>query len=120
MNENERKNIFIEEVERLFNENEVNETARDFFEDYKKGHSSNKKEMTERGFQIIMSMYKIDPTGLMTAKTVGEEIDLSGRSVSGSMKKLVEDGYVENYGGKPANYRLTEKGLVYATDHAEN
>ena len=37
-------------------------------------------------------------------------MNVSGRSVSGTMKKLIADGYVEKREGTPASYRITESG----------
>ena len=109
----ERKEIFIETVEVLFAKNDfdvfIPQEAIDFFNDYKKGKSSARKEITEKGINIILGMRNMG-NDWMTAKSIGEEIDMSGRSVSGSMKKLVTDGYVEKMAGNPASYRLTEKG----------
>lgn len=110
----ERKNIFIETVERLFTkytlEDEIPQEALDFFEDYKKGKSSNKKAFTDKGIKILEAMREINDW--ISAKSLGEKIEVSGRSVSGSMRKLIEDGYVEKRAGSPASYKITEKGII--------
>ena len=107
----ERKEIFIREVERLFaeNENSIDPVALDFFKDYCKGKATNKKEITEKGISIILGMRAMED-GYVTAAAIGAEIDMNGKSVAGSLKKLVTDGYVEKKAGNPAAYRLTEKG----------
>ena len=109
----ERKNIFIETVENLFKANEFNvpEEAMSFFEDYKKGKSSNRKEITDKGINILNGLKEINDW--ITAKSLGEHLDISGRSVSGTMRKLVEDGFVEKQAGNPASYKITEKGLNF-------
>ena len=108
----ERKNVFIETVENLFNAYPLNvpTEALEFFEDYKRGKSSNRKEITGKGIAIILAMRE-NPEWI-TAKALGEIMDVSGRSISGSMKKLVEDGYVEKRVGTPSAYKITEKGLT--------
>lgn len=108
-----RKNIFIETVENLFEANSFNipPEALEFFEDYKKGKSSNRKEMTEKGYNILTALKDVDDW--ITAKALGEILDISGRSVSGTMRKLVEDGYVEKQKGNPTSYKITEKGMNY-------
>lgn len=110
----ERKDIFINTVERLFTkytfEDEIPQEALDFFEDYKKGKSSNKKKITEKGINLIKEMREINDW--TTAKAVGDRLDIAGRSVSGTFRKLVEDGYVEKRAGSPASYKITKKGMT--------
>lgn len=115
----ERKDIFIETVERLFedNKNTIPPSALDFFEDYKKGRSGGAKEITDKGITVIEAMKNID--GWATAKAIGEVMEVSGRSVSGTMKKLVTDGFVEKQAGNPAVYKLTEKGANFEAVSAE-
>lgn len=110
----ERKNVFIETVDALFKSANTDifipMEAIEFFEDYKRGKSSNRKEITEKGVAIILALR--ENSEWITAKALGEIMDVSGRSVSGSMKKLVEDGYVEKRAGNPSAYKITEKGLT--------
>ena len=44
------------------------------------------------------------------AKDIGEGLFISSRAVSGAIRKLVADGYVEKIGQDPVVYSLTEKG----------
>ena len=44
------------------------------------------------------------------AKDIGEGLFISSRAVSGAIRKLVTDGYVEKIGQEPVVYALTEKG----------
>ena len=44
------------------------------------------------------------------AKDIGEGLFISSRAVSGAIRKLVTDGYVEKIGQDPVVYALTEKG----------
>ncbi len=44
------------------------------------------------------------------AKDIAEGLMMSSRRVSGSIRKLVTDGYVEKIGQDPVIYALTEKG----------
>ena len=106
----ERKNIFIDTVEELFKAYPMNVPAEafDFFEDYKKGKSGNAKKFTDKGIAILKEMREVDDW--ITAKSLGERMNISGRSVSGTMKKLVSDGYIEKKAGSPISYRITELG----------
>ena len=114
----ERKNIFIETVEELFKIVKYNEgktidfsipdEAIEFFEDYKKGKSGNSKAFTEKGIAVLKALREVDDW--ITAKSLGDNMEVSGRSVSSTMKKLIADGYVEKRAGSPASYRVTESG----------
>ena len=120
----ERKNIFIETVDALFKSANTDIfipiEAIEFFEDYKRGKSSNRKEITEKGIVLLKGMR--EHSDWITAKSLGEILDISGRSVSGTMKKLVEDGYVEKRAGSPSAYKITEKGLTcdFPTTEVDN
>jgi predicted transcriptional regulator len=109
----ERKNIFIDTVEALFTkysfEDNIPQEAFDFFEDYKKGRSSNRL-FTEKGIAILKEMREVNDW--ISAKALGERMDVSGRSVSGTMRKLVTDGYIEKQAGTPAAYKITEAGMT--------
>ena len=110
----ERKDIFIETVDALFKSANTDifipMEAIEFFEDYKKGKSSNKKAFTDKGIKILEAMREINDW--ISAKSLGEKIEVSGRSVSGSMRKLIEDGYIERKGENPISYKITEKGMT--------
>lgn len=112
----ERKNIFIDTVEELFKAYpmSVPTEALDFFEDYKKGRSGSNKPFTEKGIAVLKAMREVDDW--ITAKTLGERMDVSGRSVSSTMKKLINDGYVEKKAGSPASYKITETGKTCNLD----
>ena len=109
----ERKKIFISTVEALFAENcdfsnvFIPQEAIDFFEDYKKSNTS-KALFTEKGIKIIEALREEE--GWISAKALGEKLDVSGRSISGACRKLISDGYVEKSDDKPAGYRITELG----------
>ena len=106
-----RKIVFIETVEYLFRNADPLDIPSDavlFFEDYKKAKSGNTKKFTEKGIAVLKAMREVDDW--ITAKSLGERIDVSGRSVSGTMKKLISDRYVEKREGNPTSYRITKLG----------
>ena len=49
---------------------------------------------------------------LFKAKEVGEGMNITSRTASGAMRKLVTDGYVEKMGENPVVYSLTDKGMT--------
>jgi Mn-dependent DtxR family transcriptional regulator len=50
------------------------------------------------------------------SKDIADALGISGRTVSGSMRKLVTDGYVDKIGENPIIYAITEKGKNYKLD----
>ena len=97
-------------IEELFKAYPMNvpPEASEFFEDYKKSKAQ-KKVFTEKGINVILTLREVNDW--ITAKSLGEKMDISGRSVSGTMRKLVSDGYVDKMPGSPASYKITEKGM---------
>lgn len=89
-----------------------------FWEDYKKC-TTPPKDMTENGLKVLtwMQEHIEEMSNVFTAKEIGEGLFTSGRSISGSMKKLVNDGYVEKIGKSPVQYSLTEAGKLYHIDN---
>lgn len=75
-------------------------------------------EVSEGGARILtwMQANKDLYNNIMSAKTIGEGLFISSRSVSGAMRKLVSCGYVEKIGVNPVQYSLTEKGSTYLTN----
>ena len=64
---------------------------------------------TETGLQILEYLKAQDVKSLK-AKDIADGMEISSRKVSGSIRKLVTDGFVEKYGANPVVYTLTEKG----------
>lgn len=67
---------------------------------------------TDNGKKILTYMQESKDTynNLFKAKDIGEQLSISSRTVSGGMRKLVTDGYVEKLGTNPVIYAITEKG----------
>ena len=115
-----KKEKFIEFVNELINVARVDEwddmedwkDAFDFFEDLKNNKEKNAGTMTENGKKLLSWMQEnVDSmSNLFTSKEIAEALFTSGRSVAGSMKKLVSNGYVEKTGKDPVRYSLTEEG----------
>ena len=49
-------------------------------------------------------------TNTWKSKDIAEGLFISSRSVSGSIRKLVNDGFVEKVGQDPTIYSITEQG----------
>ena len=93
--------------------------AMEFWEEFKNGKVKNSGAMTENGKKLLSWMQEnVDTmTNLFTSKEAAEALFTSGRSIAGSMRKLVNDGYVEKTGKDPVQYSLTEAGKSYQLEN---
>ena len=123
-----KKDIFIQIVQTVifdsgetfnFSDKELND-ALEFFEELKNNKVKNSNTMTENGIKILSWMQENveKMSNMFTSKEIAEALFTSGRSIAGSMKKLIKDGYVEKTGGfdfnkTPVKYSLTEAGKSY-------
>lgn len=115
------KEIFIKKIEEILNDcpdffgqDEEAEKALKFFKELKENKSS--KDLTENGIKILSFMQENDSSfnNLFTAAAIGQGLSISGRSVSGSMRKLVSNEYVEKIGKDPVTYSLTSLGKDFS------
>lgn len=108
-----KKEEFIEYVEKLINNTdlEMNEEAKSYWEALKSKEEKVKPLFTDNG-KLILNFLKenSDDDRAFRAKDISEALFTSSRSVSGAIRKLVTDGYVEKIGQDPSKYCLTEKG----------
>jgi len=118
-----KKEAFITIVEaEIFSSNiyendypEEYKLAESFWEDFKNGKSKSSEKMTENGAKLLSWMQEnVDKmSNIFTSKEMAEALFTSGRSIAGSMRKLIKDGYVEKIGKDPVQYSLTEAGKSY-------
>ena len=71
-----------------------------------------KPEVTDNG-KLILKYLQDAPAGIYKAKDIADGLFVSSRNVSGAMRKLSADGFVEKVGESPALYTITEKGKNY-------
>ena len=105
-----KKEIFIEEIEAIITHGNyvLSVDALDYLNSLK-----NKKEktgLTDNGKKILEYLKTLPVGTPQTAKEIGEALFLSGRSVSGAMRKIVSDGYVDKEGKDPVRYALNQTG----------
>ena len=95
----------------------LSESAIDFLDELLEKNST-ENILTETGRKILISMYvnKEIYLNVFSSKQLGELLFMSARSVSGSMRKLVTEQYVEKSGTNPVTYKLTENGEVLAKE----
>ena len=113
------KNEFIDYVEELMAgaNPEMSENVQRFWEGFKTETISDEKPLfTDDGKLILGHMKNNESTIMWKAKDIAEGLGVSSRKVSGSMRKLVTDGYVERVGKDPAIYTLTNNGKNIVID----
>lgn len=65
---------------------------------------------TDNGKLILNYLKNNDTSKSWKAKDIAEGLSISSRTVSGSLRKLANDGFVEKIGKDPVIYVLTNKG----------
>lgn len=115
-----KKSNFIDMVEHLLSSisnedagfNESYSEGLVYFDALKTSKESEKPQFTDNG-KLILGYMKTNAdlhNNMFKAKDIAEGIFVSSRSVSGAIRKLVTDGYVEKVGQDPIVYSLTELG----------
>lgn len=72
--------------------------------------------LTDNGKQILIYMQEHSDTPALKARDIAEGLFINSRGVSGSLRKLVNDGFCEKMGENPVIYSLTEKGKNFMID----
>ena len=110
-----KKQKFIDAIEDAFfskvDINELDPDVVDYWTALKGGSDTEKPMFTDNG-KLVMEYLKTlaDGAPAMKAKDIAEALFISSRTVSGAMRKLVADGFVEKIGQDPVMYSITEKG----------
>lgn len=108
-----KKQDFISEVNSMINSlgyKWQSESAKAYWEAFISVKEEDKPEFTDNGRLILKYMQDNSDKENFKAKDIGEGLFVSSRTVSGAIRKLVTDGYVEKIGQDPVIYTLTEKG----------
>lgn len=122
-----KKDVFIKEIEDLMKQaldcqemtfEGLSEDAMDFWNGLKITEPK-KSGMTENGKLILRYMQENKDlhNNLFKAKDIGEGLEISSRTVSGAIRKLVSDNYVERLGESPIVYSLTTLGIATIIDN---
>ncbi len=95
------------------NPERTKELMTDTIEAYLNVLKENKNEkpiISEKGKVVLKCLQDNQDVVLWKAKDIAERINSTSRGVSGTMRKLVSDGFCESMGANPIVYKLTEKG----------
>lgn len=110
-----KKEKFIEAIEdAFFSKVDINELDPDivsYWNALKGANEVEKPTFTDNGKLIMKYLQDLpEDAPMMKAREIAEGLFISSRAVSGAMRKLVTDGFVERVGQDPVMYALTEKG----------
>lgn len=107
-----KKVEFIEFVENIMNETnaEMSEGVQLYWDAFKGSNTDEKPIFTDNGKIILQYMKDNQNIPMWKSKDIAEGLFISSRAVSGAMRKLVTDEFVEKVGQDPVIYTLTQKG----------
>ena len=88
----------------------MSEDARLYWEAFCGTTEAEKPMFTDNGKLILKWMQENTSDPMLRAKDIAEGLFIGSRAVSGAMRKLVTDGFVEKVGQDPVIYSITEKG----------
>ena len=115
------KEIFIQEIEELladrcktFGDDGLSQEARAYFEALKTTQEKEKPPFTENGAKVLKWMQENYDAhnNILKAKEIADGLFIpSSRTVSGALRKLITDGYVDKIAGSPVCYSLSALGM---------
>ena len=89
---------------------EMSDNAKVYWEAFRGKNEADKPMFTDNGKLIMKYLQENQETPMWKARDIAEGLFIASRGVSGAMRKLVDDGFVEKVGQDPVVYALTEKG----------
>ena len=114
--------MFIKEIEEILNDNNItlSENANKYFQILKMSKNE-KPKFTENGKIILKYLQDNKDTynNIFSAKSIGEGLFISSKGVSGALRKLVNDGYVDKAGNSPVCYSINQKGIEVNIEEEE-
>ena len=86
---------------------------------YNELKEKSKSTFTEKGKKILVCMKENEEkySNSFNAKLIGELLFMPPRSVSGAVKKLLNEGYVSKKGTNPVSYEITDLGRGIKVDN---
>lgn len=89
---------------------EIPENVQAYIDALSNNSNIEKPAFTDNG-KMILQYLQAQPHIMMKAKDIAEGMGSTSKTVSGSIRKLVSDGYVEKMGTNPVVYMITDKGI---------
>jgi DNA-binding MarR family transcriptional regulator len=93
-----------------YNTENIPTGAKAYYDALVNNKEEEKPMFTDNGKLILKYMQENPQTEMLKARDIAEGLFISSRTVSGAMRKLVNDNFVEKVGQDPVVYSLTEKG----------
>ena len=115
-----KKQSFINEITNLMNSVDykcASDEAKAYWEALVSQPEVEKPMFTDNGKLILKHMQDNQDVEHWKARDIGEGLFISSRTVSGAIRKLVSDGFVEKIGQDPVVYSLTEKGKTITIEN---
>lgn len=111
------KQQFIEQIEDILTTPgiKLTEEAEQYFESLKNSSEKTPAVITKNGEKILTYMAdNIDAcSNEFVTTSIAEGLNTSGKSVSGSMRKLITEGFVTKIKENPVTYNITDKGIDF-------
>lgn len=119
-----KKQKFINFVEGLIAKVDIDtldadsKEAIEYFNILKSAEGEEKQKFTENGKLVLTYIQQNYETNnnMFKAKDIGEGLNITSRTASGAMRKLVTDGYLEKIASNPVIYSLTDLGKTISVD----
>lgn len=110
-----KKQDFINFVQKVFDEYDIGpdhmpENVSVYWQAFCSSEENEKPLFTDNGKLILCYMKANPSTAMWKSKDIAEGLFINSRAVSGAMRKLITDGFVEKVGQNPTIYSLTENG----------
>ena len=80
------------------------------------GNTPEKPPLTENGKNMLKVLQEEFATITFKASDVAASLGTTGRGASGTLRKLVTDGFCDKIGKEPITYMLTEKGKNFVIE----
>ncbi len=112
------KNEFLDFIDDLISHNEdyaksiMTEDIKDYLEILRTSSDTSKPEITDNG-KLVLKYMQDNNIKMAKSRDIAEGLGISSRAVSGTLRKLVNDGFAEKIGKDPVIYTLSEKGKNY-------
>lgn len=111
-----KKQEFINWIKDLINQTNttIPEDIKDYWEAFCVTNDEKSKPLiTDSGKVILKYLQDYSEDRMLKSRDIAEGLFISPRGVSGAMRKLVTDGFVEKLGDSPSVYKLTNKGKEF-------
>lgn len=80
---------------------------------------NDKPVITENGLLVLNFLKEHQDVRTWRSRDIAEQMGISSRGVSGTLRKLTSDNFVEKIGDNPCIYTLTEKGKNFVEVNEE-